>query len=529
VQERAKRDEEAAVSVERDWEEVKRRLSRRRLLGLGGAGAATLALGFRPLAERAVANPRFSGNPFTLGVASGDPLPHGVVLWTRLAPEPLEPFGGMPDRRVPVRWELASDEGMRRVVQRGQLFARPQLAHSVHAEVAGLEPGREYYYRFRAGREESPVGRTRTAPARGAAVGGLAFAFASCQHYPSGYFTPYRHMAEEDLDLVVHLGDYIYEGAEQGSLSRGHAPARGLQTLDDYRVRLAQYKTDPDLQSAHARFPWLVTWDDHEVVNNYADEIDGVPPEDFLVQRANAYRAYYEHMPLRRLRKPDGPDLPLYRRFAFGDLAEFNVLDTRQYRDDQVRGDERLAPSRTLTGEAQERWLLDGLGRSRATWNVLAQQVFFSQLDLAPGAEESFNTDAWDGYVASRDRILSGIVERDVRNPIVLTGDVHRHYASNIKADFDDPDSATLASEFVGTSISSFGDGSEDDQATALLAENPHVEYYRNLRGYVRCELTPTQWRTDYKVVPYITRPGAPVRTDASFVVESDNPGLQRA
>jgi len=205
------------------------------------------------------------------------------------------------------------------------------------------------------------------------------------------------------------------------------------------------------------------------------------------------------------------------------------VLDTRQYRDDQVRGDERLAPSRTLTGEAQERWLLDGLGRSRATWNVLAQQVFFSQLDLAPGAEESFNTDAWDGYVASRDRILSGIVERDVRNPIVLTGDVHRHYASNIKADFDDPDSATLASEFVGTSISSFGDGSEDDQATALLAENPHVEYYRNLRGYVRCELTPTQWRTDYKVVPYITRPGAPVRTDASFVVESDNPGLQRA
>jgi alkaline phosphatase D len=419
---------------------------------------------------------------------------------------------------------------MRRVVRRGTRFAQPELAHSVHVEVGGLQPGREYFFRFRSGREESPVGRTKTAPAVGAALSAFSFAFASCQHYPSGYFTAYRHMADEDLDLVVHLGDYIYEGGDQGSLGRGHEPTRGLQTLDDYRVRLAQYKTDPDLQSVHARFPWVVTWDDHEVINNYADEIDGVPPEDFLVQRANAYRAYYEHMPLRRLQRPNGPDLPLYRRFAFGDLAEFNVLDTRQYRDDQAaQGDERFDPSRTLTGDDQERWLLDGLGSSRATWNVLAQQVFFAQLDIRAGAAESYNTDAWDGYVASRDRILSGIAERQVSNPIVLTGDVHRNYANNIKADFDDPDSATVASEFVATSISSFGDGSENDRATALLAENPHVAYYRNLRGYVRCELTPEQWRTDYRVVPYVTRPGAPIGTDATFVVESGNPGLQGA
>lgn len=516
------------------------RISRKEFLVAGGMGAAGLALATAGFSEsKAWARPWFSEDPFSLGVASGDPLPDGVVLWTRLAPDPLaeDGRGGMPNRKVPVRWEVAEDEGFRRVARRGKSFATPEVAHSVHAEVEGLRPGREYYYRFKVGPETSPVGRTKTAPAPGAAVGAFTFAFASCQNYPAGYYTAYRHMSEEDLDLVIHLGDYIYEGDGQGRLGRGHVPAREVYSLDDYRVRLAQYKSDPDLRAAHAAFPWSVTFDDHEVDNNWADEIsqDNDPVAEFLVRRANAFRAYWEHMPLRLARRPVGPDVPLYRRFAFGDLAEFNLLDTRQYRDDQACGDgrdagceTRLEPSRTITGPEQERWLLDGLGRSRTTWNVVAQQVFFSQRDFDPGPPELYNMDAWDGYKASRDRILSGITRRGVENPVVLTGDVHQNYAAEIKADFDDPDSATIGSEFVGTSISSGGNGS-DTSTTGLqqLEENPHLKYYNRQRGYVRCELTPGQWRTDYRVVPFVTAPGAPIRTDASFVVESGRPGLQ--
>ena len=519
-------------------------IDRRTFLGLSGMSAAAVVFGAAPFTEQAVARPNFSDYPFSLGVASGDPKPHGAVLWTRLAPEPLavDGRGGMPDVKVRVRWEVAGDENFSQPVQRGIVYARPELAHSVHVEVKGLEPAREYFYRFKAGEEVSPVGRTKTAPALGSSPSRLAFAFASCQKYEHGYYTAYRHMSEEDLDLVFHLGDYIYEiGVAEYTANSGvvrtHIPKTEITTLADYRRRHAQYKTDEDLQAAHAAFPWVVTWDDHEVENNYADEIsrDGMVRWKFLRRRAAAYQAYYEHMPLRRSSVPSGPDMLLYRRLVYGDLAGFNVLDTRQYRDEQAGygqnppNPESLDPARTLTGEAQERWLLDNLSSSTATWNVLAQQVSFAQRDFQIGTGQRFSMGHWDGYVGSRNRISNFIRDNDIQNPVVITGDMHNNWAADLKANYDDPSSETLGSEFIGTSITSGGDGADTSPSQeAVVAENPHIEFFNGQRGYVRCTLTPEQWRTDYKVLPYVKQRGAPVYTRASFVVEAGNPGLQQ-
>ncbi len=360
--------------------------------------------------------------------------------------------------------------------------------------------------------------------------------------YEHGYYTAYRRMSEEeDLDLVVHLGDYIYEYgpneyvAQSGNVRSHNGPE--IFTLPQYRNRHALYKTDEDLQAAHAAFPWIVTWDDHEVENNYADEvseIDSEPDRDpvvFLGRRAAAYQAYYEHMPLRRTSVPLGPDMRLHRRISYGNLAEFNVLDTRQYRDDQAAGDpERHDPSRTITGEEQERWLLDGLATSGTHWKVLAQQVFFAKRDRDPGEGERYNMDAWDGYLGSRSRVLEFIREQRIANPIVLTGDVHNNWAAELKANFDDPDSETLGVEFIGSAITSGGDGADtpgpDQQG--ILEENPHIKFFNGQRGYVRCRLTPELWRTDYRVLPYVKESGAPIYTRASFAVEAGRPGLQQ-
>lgn len=286
--------------------------------------------------------PTFASYPFSLGVASGDPLPDSVVLWTRLAPDPLR-GGGMPEEDVQVEWVVAQDERLTRVVKRGTALAPAALAHSVHLEVSGLEPDRWYWYQFRVAGEASPVGRTRTAPPLEADPRLLRFAFASCQHYEQGFYTAYRHLANEDLDLVFHLGDYIYENSGVREQVRFHTYTE-LATLQDYRNRLALYKTDPDLQAAHAAFPWVVTWDDHEVDNDYAGKIseNNDPEAAFLQRRAAAYQAYYEHLPLRRSSMPRGPDAEIYRSLPFGRLARFYILDTRQYRTDQPCGPERV-------------------------------------------------------------------------------------------------------------------------------------------------------------------------------------------
>jgi len=489
-----------------------------------------------PAVVGAQAQPLFNNNPFTLGVASGDPLPDGVVLWTRLAPDPLN-GGGMPDYDVPVKWEVATDKEFRDVVQHGIEFARHQLAHSVHVEVEGLEPNQVYYYRFKVGSEISQVGRTKTLPPYGTDVAKMTFAFASCQSYEEGYYTAYKRMAEEDLDLVFHLGDYIYEYGPATGRPRIHNSPE-IVTLEDYRNRYALYKSDVDLRAAHAAFPWVVAMDDHEVENNHAGPIPekNQPLEPFILRRAAAYQAYYEHMPLRRTSFPNGTSMQLYRRLTFGNLAQFNVLDTRQYRDDQANGDgakapnaESMDPKRTLIGEEQERWLLEGLGNSTAKWNVIPQQVFFAKRDFQSGDGELLSMDAWDGYSANRDRIINYITEHGVRNVVVLTGDVHANWANEIKADFADPNSPVIGVEFAGTSITSGGDGADTTSNTEkYLAENPHIKFHNTQRGYVRCTLTPDHFQADYRVLPYVSRPGAPISTRASFLVEDGKPGLQK-
>ena len=508
-------------------------VSRRLFLAYTASLSATAWLGGRTTARaRSVS---FSSDPFSLGVASGDPAPAGVVLWTRLAPRPLEPGGGTPRESVEVAWEVARDDAMRDVIQRGTDVATPELGHSVHVEVDGLDANRWYWYRFRAGDAESTIGRTRTLPTADSSPPELRFAFASCQRYEHGLFTAYEHMAREELDLVFHLGDYIYEYESQRGRVR-EVVGREIATLEDYRIRHAQYKSDGLLQAMHARAPWIVTWDDHEFDNNCANDISeeaGVDPVDFLVRRANAYQAYYEHMPLRRLSVPRGPDMQLYRKLSFGKLAEFLVLDTRQYRTDQPNNDKRsdineaaLSPQATLLGARQRDWLETALGRSTAAWNVLAQQVMMGMVDLEPGRSQKYWMDQWPGYMHDRQRLLKFCQQREVSNPIVLTGDYHANWVNNVRVDDRQPDSPVVATEFVGTSISSEGDGVESpvDRPT-IMAENPGVQFYNRERGYVRCTVTPEAWQSEFRVVPYVTRPGAPISTRASFVVAAGKPG----
>lgn len=512
-------------------------LTRRSLL-VGGTAAAALVAS-QPLSTACASGvPR--ENLFTLGVASGDPLPDSVVLWTRLAPDPLA-GGGMPPQPVQVQWELAEDEAFQRVVRRGVELADPGLAHSVHAEPTGLRPASSYFYRFRAGNQISPMGRTRTAPDQRSSPERLQLAFVSCQDWQDGLYSAYRGIAEEDLDVVVHLGDYIYEyGPRPGGPRQHDGPE--LDSLESYRNRHALYRTDLDLQAAHAAHPFILTWDDHEVGNNYAagipENADGPAQRsaEFLRRRAGAYQAYYEHLPLRRSQRPVGPDLLLYRRLRFGDLAELSVLDTRQYRSDQPCGDgvkprcaAALDPAATMTGPAQERWLLEGLDRSIARWNVIAQQTMFAEYDIVAGPNQAFSLDQWDGYVAARSRILGFLAQRRPSNPIVLSGDIHSSWVHDLKTDFAEPGSATVGTEFVGTSISSDFPAQAITAVTEALPDNPHTKFFNGaLRGYVRCDIDRQRWRSTYRVVNTVLVPGARTRTLAAFAVENSLPGAQR-
>lgn len=514
-------------------------LPRRGLFALGGAALAVALTPVAATAAVSAAAPRT--DPFLLGVASGDPLPDGVVLWTRLAPRPLEPMGGLPFVSYPVEWQVAEDLGFARVVRAGTATAAAEYGHSVHVDVRGLKPGREYFYRFRTGGQLSPVGRTRTAPAVSASPHALRFAVVSCQSYADGYFSAYRHLAAEDLDVVFFLGDYMYEGAISSVGGARQDPGLRIpdtyelatDTLDLYRMRYALYRTDPDLQAAHAAVPWVLTWDDHEVQDNYAAGVSrfDIPAADFLVQRANAYRAYWENQPLRRPQRPAGAGMLLHRRLRFGDLAEAHVLDTRQYRSDQACGDglrddcaERDDPRRSLLGAAQRGWLLDGIADSRARWNILAQQVMMAECRYGT-VPNRLDMDKWDGYAADRRMILEA--SGRVPGTVVLTGDIHYNYAADLRVDFGRPESAAVAVELVGTSVSSAGDGADSTPGLDLQRRNnPHLLFANAQRGYVRCELTRDTLRADYRVLPYVTRPGASIATRASFVSARDRPGL---
>jgi alkaline phosphatase D len=478
----------------------------------------------------------FANDPFSLGIASGDPWANSVVLWTRLAPDPLN-GGGLPARAVPVKWEVATDKRMQKVVAKGTTTAKPEAGHSVHVEVSGLQPARWYWYRFTVDAGASPIGRTRTAPAMNARNERMNFAFASCQHYETGYYTAYQYLAQDDLDLVLHLGDYIYEGAPAKDRPRAHNSPE-IKTVDDYRNRYALYKSDPLLQRAHANFPWAVVWDDHEVDNNYAGLTpeDNQTPEEFARRRALAYQVYYEHMPLRRAVLKRGKIVEIFRRLPFGDLAAIHLLDTRQYRTDQPCGDgqkpacpESLDPKATLMGSAQERWLLRGLQQSSARWNIIAQQVMVAPMDSKEGTEQMFSMDQWSGYAMARQRFLEFLRDRKPSNPVVLTGDIHTNWVNDLKPEFYDEKSPVVATEFVGTSISSGGDGADVRPSTeTMLSENPHIKFFNANRGYVRCRLTPQHWRTDFQIVEKVSTPDAPIRTRASFVVENGKPGAKR-
>jgi alkaline phosphatase D len=515
-------------------------VSRRHFLR-GAVALATASLMTPTLNRRARAQVRFTGYPFTLGVASGCPQPDSVVLWTRLAPEPLT-GGGMEPRRVEVHWEIAHDEHFHAPVQKGSVWTAQELGHSVHVEVYGLDPARWYWYRFLVRDEVSPVGRTRTAPALHASLDRFRVAVASCQHYEQGYFSAYRHMAEDDVDLVVFVGDYIYESSWGDQLVRRHAGPEPY-TLVAYRNRHAQYRTDPDLQRMHALVPWLVTWDDHEVDDDYAnDQSEHLDPQ-FLIRRAAAYQAYYEHMPLRHSARPRGPNLRLYERYTFGNLLQMYVLDDRQYRSPQAcpragmgggtvvqpaRCPDLRDPGRTLLGAEQEAWLLEALGTSPARWNVLAQQTLMAQHDWQPGPDQAFWTDGWDGYPAARSRLLSFIAQQRPANPLVIGGDVHSYWVCDLKPDFDDPQSPVVATEFCGTSITS--QGPPQERVDASRADNPHIKFaHSEKRGYVRLEITPERCEAHLRSLDNEKKRASTVATLASFVVEHGRPGVVTA
>lgn len=484
------------------------------------------------------ARPRFVDDPFALGVASGDPTPTGAMLWTRLAPRPLEPDGGMPGNRPIVSWQVAEDETFAKIVRQGRYTAAPELGYSIHVDVEGLAPDRWYFYRFLSGEAVSPVGRLRTTPAAGATVP-LRLAAISCQNYEQGLFTAFDHLATERCDLVAHLGDYIYEyGGREGLVRKHHASE--IRTLDDYRARYAQYKGDPALQAAHAMCPWIVTWDDHEVDNNYADDFGEnrmESSEQMRARRAIAYQAWWENQPVRVPRARSWADLDIRRATAWGALAQLWVLDTRQYRSDQACDDgndivpcgDWADPARTMLGAPQEQWLARGLAGSSARWQVLAQQVMVAPYDSELGAQQRVSMDAWSGYPAARERLLGLLAERAPNRNVVLTGDIHSNWVNELHAGFDRPGRPVIGAEFVSTSISSGGDGEAAWQGVPeAMGENPHLKWHTARRGYVLHDVGAQAWQATYREVPYVSRPGAPVTTASAWRVEHGRAGIAR-
>lgn len=518
---------------------------RRRLLQLACAAAACTWL-----PRGLYAQPRWSASPFALGVASGSPSSDGVVLWTRLvAPTLFEALGSQP---VAVRWEVADDEGFARVVASGQTVALPALAHSVHAEVTGLAPDRWYFFRFSSGNAQSPVGRTRTLPAPDAAAQRLRLGFGSCQRWELGYYAAWRHLAAEQPDLVLFLGDYIYEYPGTASAVRLIGQPGVVHSLADYRARHALHKSDADLQAMHAACPWLVVWDDHEVQNDYAGVHEGDhrpfglnASGDFAARRAAAYQAYYEHMPLpaSALARAQSrvQNIRLYGRWRWGRLADLVLLDTRQHRDrqpcapagqpsaslDPAACSAWADPSRSLLGTAQEAWLEETLARSGTGWTVLGQQSLFGARDNQAGPGQRFWNDGWDGYGAARRRLTGALEKHRPANPVFLGGDVHENWVGHVKADYSRPDSMSLGVEFCGTSISSPAGGAA--LAARRLAENPHfVHADGSQRGYGVCDFTPGRLHTRLRVLDDVTRPDAQVQTQAAFMVEAGRPVLER-
>jgi alkaline phosphatase D len=510
--------------------------SRRAFLvgALAAAGAAMLDP--RQLAaarSRAAALP--AGDLFPLGVASGDPTADSVILWTRI----IGPGGvALPAVDLPVEWEIARDEAFTDVVGLGTAPAVAALAHSVHVDAGGLDPDTWYWYRFTVDGRTSAVGRTRTFPGTGATPDRVRFGLATCQNWSDGYYTAHAALAQEDIDFVVFVGDYIYERSKSSGPRPISLPLS--QDVPTYRARYELYKGDPNLQASHHAFPWIVTMDDHEVANDTVGDAgqEGAGAGDpdaiaaFRARRADAFQVWYEHMPL-RLDAPTGPDYTFYRVVEHSDLVRFYVLDGRQFRslypDGKGSGTDtpaRHAESQTMLGHTQEGWLDGALAASGAHWNVIAQQTVVTATPLAVGTSVLYNFDQWDGYVAARDRLLTSLVEHQVRNPMVLSGDIHLAGAAALRiGDYEAPGNPDVAFEIVATSISS---GFGDDLLPVFEAAIPKISWvkYANARkrGYSVCTVTADSFTTDFRVMATTASPTSAVSTDHTDVVPAREP-----
>lgn len=446
----------------------------------------------------------------------------------------------MPPLDWPVQYEVAEDERFRRVVATGRARAEAAFAHSVHVQVEGLRPARHYWFRFMAGGHVSAVARTRTLPAPRDRNGALRLAVACCQHYETGHYAALRHLAAESPDAILHLGDYIYEGAPGGSNRvRLHTGPRCV-TLDDYRQRYAQYQQDPALQAAHAAAPWFFTWDDHEVANDYSGDTPGraEDPQRFLARRAAAYQAWYEHMPVPPSMAPRDGRLRIHARASLGRLATLHLLDQRQYRAPQACpkppqlgglrvGDEcgeRLDPARSMLGSGQERWLAEGLAAQPGRWTLLAQGTVFAHMDQGVEAPEYW-TDGWTGYPAARQRLLDSLQQARSSNPVLLSGDIHAFTVAGVNAVPERLDTPLVAAEFSATSITS------DPIAQATLdrwrAANPNVQRLDGTRrGYLLLTLAERQLRADLVALDDARRPDSGRKVMASYIVEAGDPRI---
>jgi alkaline phosphatase D len=484
--------------------------------------------------------PQWQVDPFSLGVASGQPQPGSVVLWTRL--NLAEADAALKAQPISVLCEVFADEALRQPVRQWRVQTDAARGHSVHVLASGLQAGRPYWFRFVCGSASSAVGRARTSPGPEDSVDRLRLALASCQHYEQGYFTAHREMAQRDLDLVVFVGDYIYESSNAQYLLRKHIG--GVPTLlDEYRQRHAQYKTDADLQACHAAHTWLMTWDDHEVDNDYANDQDRrfTDPQVFLRRRAAAYQAYFEHMPLRL-----GPDaantsqMRIHDRLAWGRLADLWTLDCRQYRDPQAcpdpnRGGGRVVvgcdaladPSRSMLGAAQEQWLAKGLVASTQRWKVVAQSTQMSSSGIHTPLGRSTFTDGWDGYPQARARLLNSVAQAKLNNVVLLGGDVHMNVAAQLRVQPNDERSPIVASELVTTSITSRG--MSEKLLSQIRDSNPDIAHARaDERGYTLIDVAPQGVHAQFRTTPNPAKTDSVFKTQAQWAIQSGTPGVQK-
>lgn len=513
---------------------------RRQLLGLAAASAATAALVGLP--KTSWGRLSWPTDPFSLGVASGSPTSQSMVLWTRLGRQALAQ-AGRTHEHVPVVWQLAHDPQFTQIIQQGQLTATPELGHSLHAEVASLSPARTYFYRFLSGNASSPVGQTRTFPAPNHSPSRLRLAYASCQRWGDGFYSAYRDMREQHLDVVMFLGDYIYEYPASATRDVRPTPGGWVLTLDDYRERYALHKSDPYLQAMHAACPWIVTWDDHEVQNDYAElhaGFSGAPVPDFAERRRSAYQAFYENMPVRyadfaQLLKRQGDQVQVYGSIPFGQLATLYNLDNRQYRHRQActpgdrSGGGRINPdhcellsqkNRTLLGAQQEEWLTRHFDSSQTKWNVIGQQSLLGPRHAGTSAP-SISNDGWAGYPAARQRLIDAMRTTRLHNPVVLGGDVHQNWVGHILSNYSQLDSPPVGVEFCGTSITSRNRASEAELAK-ILRHSPYFVFANaEYRGYGVVDITPHKMTTTLRAVKNVRDPNSEVMTLARFTVEA--------